>query len=192
MILMKDIIFEGNEILRKESKDVKLPLSDEDKNTLVEMMGYLFNSQNEQRARDLGIRPGVGLAAPQIGINKKMFAVLVNESDGKSFMMMVVNPRIIKRSKQMIYIPGGEGCLSVDRETTGITPRHQSITVEADLYNLNLGKTVRKKFELDDYLAIVFQHEYDHLFGTLYVDTLLSDKEAKEKGMLPLWEEEED
>lgn len=190
MILMKDIIFEGNEILRKNSQDVKLPLSDEDKNTLVEMMGYLFNSQNEQRARDLGIRPGVGIAAPQIGINKKMFAVLVNE-DGKTFMMMVVNPKIIKRSKQMIYIPGGEGCLSVDRETTGITPRHQSITVEADIYNLNQGKTVHKKFELNDYLAIVFQHEYDHLFGTLYVDTLLSDKEAKEKGMLPLWEEEE-
>lgn len=190
MILMKDIIFEGNEILRKNSQDVKLPLSDEDKNTLVEMMGYLFNSQNEQRARDLGIRPGVGIAAPQIGINKKMFAILVNE-DGKTFMMMVVNPKIIKRSKQMIYIPGGEGCLSVDRETTGITPRHQSITVEADIYNLNQGKTIHRKFELNDYLAIVFQHEYDHLFGTLYVDTLLSDTEAKEKGMLPLWEEEE-
>ena len=190
MILMKDIIFEGNEILRKDSLDVKLPLSDEDKNTLVEMMGYLFNSQNEQRARELGIRPGVGIAAPQIGINKKMFAVLVNEDGGKAFMMMVVNPKIIKRSKQMIYIPGGEGCLSVDRETTGITPRHQSITVEADIYNLNQGKTVHKKFELHDYLAIVFQHEYDHLFGTLYVDTLLSDKEAKEKGMIPLWDEE--
>ncbi|MEE1291308.1 MAG: PKD domain-containing protein, partial [Spirochaetota bacterium] len=46
------------------------------------------------------------------------------------------------------YLPGGEGCLSVDRETCGITPRYQKITVEADLFNVKTGKVEHKKFEL--------------------------------------------
>ena len=73
MILMKNIIREGNQILRNPSSDVKLPLSNEDKSTIMEMVGYLFNSQDDEKAKEFGLRPGVGLAAPQIGINKKMF-----------------------------------------------------------------------------------------------------------------------
>ena len=191
MILMKNIIREGNQILRNPSEDVKIPLSNEDKNTIMEMVGYLFNSQDDQKAKELGLRPGVGLAAPQIGINKKIFTVLANDLDGKLWLMVVLNPKIIKKSKEMTYLPGGEGCLSVDRETCGITPRHKLITVEADLYNLQTGKIEHKKFSLDDYIAIVFQHEYDHLFGTLYVDTIITEAEAKSKGMMPLWDTEE-
>ena len=191
MILMKDIIREGNEKLRIESSNVKVPLSNEDKNILLDMLGYLFNSQSDAKAKELGLRPGVGLAAPQIGINKKMFTILANDLEGKTWMMAVVNPKIIKKSKEIVYLPGGEGCLSVDRETCGITPRHQRITVEADLFNVKTGKTEHKKFELTDYIAIVFQHEYDHLFGTLYVDTIIDEKKAKEIGYEPLWEIEE-
>ena len=191
MILMKDIIKEGNEKLRKESSNVKIPLSNEDKTTLLEMLGYLFNSQNDAKAKELGLRPGVGLAAPQIGINKKMFTILANDLDGKNWMLAVINPKIIKKSKEIIYLPGGEGCLSVDRETCGITPRYQKITVEADLFNVKTGKVEHKKFELTDYIAIVFQHEYDHLFGTLYVDTIIDEKKAKEIGYEPLWEIDE-
>ena len=188
---MKNIIKEGNELLRKESTDVVLPLSLEDKTTLLDMVGYLFNSQNDTKAKELGLRPGVGIAAPQIGINKKMFAILCNDLDGKTWLMAVVNPKIVKKSKELIYLPGGEGCLSVDRETCGITPRHQRITVESYLYNLQTGALEFKKFELRDYIAIVFQHEYDHLFGTLYVDTIQDEKKAIENGLTPLWEIEE-
>ena len=191
MILMKNIIKEGNELLRKESVDVTLPLSTEDKNTILEMVGYLFNSQNAAKAKELGLRPGVGLAAPQIGINKKMFAIFCNDMNGKTWLMAVVNPKIVKKSKELVYLPGGEGCLSVDRETCGITPRHQRITVETHLYNLQTGTIEFKRFELRDYVAIVFQHEYDHLFGTLYVDTIQDEKKAKENGLTPLWETEE-
>ena len=189
---MKDIIKEGNEILRTESADVKLPLSNEDRATLLDMLGYLFNSQNDAKAKELGLRPGVGLAAPQIGINKKMFTILANDLEGKSWLLAVVNPKIIKKSKELIYLPGGEGCLSVDRETCGITPRHERITVEADLLNVKTGKMEHKKFELTDYIAIVFQHEYDHLFGTLYIDTIMDEAKAKESGLMPLWEIEEE
>lgn len=191
MILMKNIIKEGNELLRKESTDVVLPLSNEDKTTLLEMFGYLFNSQNDAKAKELGLRPGVGLAAPQIGINKKMFTILCNDMEGKTWLLGVINPKIIKRSKELVYLPGGEGCLSVDRETCGITPRHKRITVEAYLYNLQTSTVEFKRFELRDYIAIVFQHEYDHLFGTLYVDTILDESKAKENNLVPLWEIEE-
>lgn len=191
MILMKDIIKEGNDILRTESADVKLPLSNEDRATLLDMLGYLFNSQNDAKAKELGLRPGVGLAAPQIGINKKMFTILANDLEGKSWLLAVINPKIIKKSKELIYLPGGEGCLSVDRETCGITPRYERITVEADLLNVKNGKVEHKKFELNDYIAIVFQHEYDHLFGTLYVDTIMDEEKAKKSGLMPLWEIEE-
>lgn len=188
---MKNIIREGNQILRNASEEVKLPLSIEDKKTIMEMVGYLFNSQDAEKAKELGLRPGVGLAAPQIGINKKIFTILANDLEGKLWLMVVLNPKITKKSKEMTYLPGGEGCLSVDRETCGITPRYKRINVEADLYNLQTGKIEHKKFELKDYIAIVFQHEYDHLFGTLFVDTIISEDEAKEKGMKPLWEVEE-
>ena len=191
MILMKNIIKEGNELLRKESVDVVLPLSIEDKTTLLDMVGYLFNSQNDTKAKELGLRPGVGLAAPQIGVNKKMFAILSNDMEGKTWLMAVINPRIVKKSKELIYLPGGEGCLSVDRETCGITPRHKRITVEAYLYNLQSSVVEFKRFELRDYIAIVFQHEYDHLFGTLYVDTILDESKAEENGLVPLWEIQE-
>jgi peptide deformylase len=186
---MKNIIREGNDILRKESSDVKIPLSNEDKTTILEMLGYLFNSQNDAKAKELGLRPGVGLAAPQIGINKKIFTILANDLEGKTWLLAVINPKIIKKSKEIVYLPGGEGCLSVDRETCGITPRHKLITVEADLYNVQTGKTEHKKFSLNDYIAIVFQHEYDHLFGTLFVDTIMDEDKAKKSGMKPLWEE---
>ena len=145
-----------------------------------------------KKAKELGLRPGVGLAAPQIGINKKMFTILANDLEGKSWLLAVVNPKIIKKSKELIYLPGGEGCLSVDRETCGITPRHERITVEADLLNVKTGKMEHKKFELTDYIAIVFQHEYDHLFGTLYIDTIMDEAKAKESGLMPLWEIEEE
>lgn len=189
MILMKDIVREGHEALRKESEVIKLPLSAEDKSTIMEMVAYLFNSQDNEKAEKLGLRPGVGLAAPQIGINKKLFTILASDENGKTWLLAVINPKIIKKGKEIVYLNGGEGCLSVDRPTSGVTPRYRKITVEADLYNLQKGVVEHKRFELEDYIAIVFQHEYDHLFGTLYVDTIIDEKEAKEKGMKPLWEE---
>ena len=189
MILMKNIIREGNEILRKDSADVKLPLSPEDKTTLLEMLGYLFNSQNDAKAKELGLRPGVGLAAPQIGINKKMFTILANDLEGKTWLLAVINPKIIKKSKEIVYLPGGEGCLSVDRDTTGITPRYRKITANAYVLNLHKNVFEYRKLELTDYIAIVFQHEYDHLFGTLYVDKLMTPEDAKKRGYKPLWED---
>jgi N-formylmethionyl-tRNA deformylase len=71
MILKKDIVLDNDPLLRKKSVDVALPLSKEDEDTLNLMMEYLENSQNDEKAKELDIQPGVGLAAPQIGILRK-------------------------------------------------------------------------------------------------------------------------
>ena len=190
MITMNKIIREGNQLLRNKSTDVEIPVQDEDKKTLIDMLSYVINSQDEEKAEKLNLRPGVGLAAPQIGINKKMFAIATTDLNGKPWILPVVNPKITNTSKEMIYLPGGEGCLSVDRSTTGVTPRYRKIEATAYIYNFNKDRFEKTKLVLDDYIAIVFQHEYDHLFGTLFVDTIIDELEAKKRGCKPLWENE--
>ena len=73
MILMKDIVREGNVVLKQVAKEVELPLSLEDKETICEMMNYLYDSCDEETCKEYDLRPGVGLAAPQIGVSKRMF-----------------------------------------------------------------------------------------------------------------------
>lgn len=172
MILMKDIIKEGHPNLTKKSKDISFPISNEDKELGLKLLKYCVISQNEELNKLYNLRPGVGISAVQINVLKRMFAIHLNDLDGKIYSMIIVNPKIIKKSKEIIYLNGGEGCLSVDRETTGLTPRHKTITFEAWIYN---PKQNRFNFEVKtftDYPSIVFQHEYDHLDGILYVSKL--------------------
>ena len=96
MLTMKDIIRDGHPTLREKAKDVNLPLSEEDKNTLRDMREFLINSQDDEIAKKYGLRSGVGLAAPQINISKKMIAVyLPDDGEGKSYDYMLVNPKVI-------------------------------------------------------------------------------------------------
>ena len=74
----------------------------------------------------------------------------------------------------MIYVEEGEGCLSVNRPTEGIVPRHARITMEG--YDTE-GNKVRYRVRED--LAIAFQHEYDHLNGILFTDKI--DNRYKDK-----------
>ena len=82
MILMKDIIREGNPLLREKSTEVNLPLSKEDEDILISMIEYIDNSIDEEIATKYDLRAAVGIAAPQIGILKKMFVIyLIDELD---------------------------------------------------------------------------------------------------------------
>jgi peptide deformylase len=135
MILMKNIIREGHPTLTKVAQEVRLPLSKSDKKTLRDMLEFVKNSQNDELVEKYGLRPAVGLAAPQINISKRMFAVHVTDFDGVTYSFALVNPVITSKSKALIYMPGGEGCLSVDRETEGLTPRYENITIEAYHYD---------------------------------------------------------
>lgn len=170
MITMKEIIVEGNELLRAKSEPVKLPMSEEDKKTMEEMTDYIFNSIDDEIAKKYDLRPAVGLAAPQIGINKKMLVIYAFDEKGNEHFYPMVNPKLVSYSDEQTYLDCGEGCLSVTRETQGYVHRSKRVTVETYLYLE--GKLVKVTLRLKGYIAIVFQHEYDHLLGTLFVDRI--------------------
>jgi peptide deformylase len=119
---------------------------------------------------------GVGLAAPQVGINKRL--MVYNESgDRKKWMqeVVMVNPKIVEFSTAKDV--ENEGCLSFP-DMRGDVERSKWIKVEA----LNLkGKKIKKKFT--GWEARIFQHEYDHLDGVVYVDRLTEEgrKEVQPK-----------
>lgn len=165
LITMNDIVREGNPVLEQVAEPIEIPISDHDKNTLEEMLQYLKNSQDDAIAEEYKLRPGVGLAAPQIGISKRMIAVHFEDLDGQLYSEGLFNPKIMSHSVEKTFLSNGEGCLSVDREVPGYVPRYAKITVKA----LNRkGEPI--KWRLRGYAAIVLQHEIDHLNGVMFYD----------------------
>lgn len=173
---MKDIVREGNPILRQIAEEVKLPASEEDKNTLQKMLQFVINSQDEEIAKKYNLRPGIGLAAPQIGISKRMIAVHVVDENGELFSEGIFNPKIISHSVEETCLENGEGCLSVDREIPGQVPRYARITVKGTTLE---GKEVTLR--LKGILSIVFQHEIDHLNGIMFYDRIEGFKDKLKK-----------
>ena len=170
MILIKYIIKEGNPILRQKCLDVELPLKEADEKIIQTMIEYLINSQDDELAKKYNSRPRVGLAAPQIGINKNMLVILAYDEDGNFHFYPMINPKLLSYSEEKTYLEGGEGCLSVDREVNGYVHRAKRVTVETNLYNH--GNLVHTRLRLKNYISVVFQHEYDHLNGILFVDRI--------------------
>lgn len=167
MLTMDDIVREGHPSLREVSKDVSLPPSDEDKATLQQMMEFLKNSQDEEIAEKYGLRAGIGIAAPQIAINKRMIAVYLIDDNETLHEFAWFNPKIISHSVEETYLENGEGCLSVDRDVPGYVPRYARIRVKAtDL----TGKEVKVK--LKGLASIAVQHEIDHLDGIMFYDRI--------------------
>jgi peptide deformylase len=164
MLTSKDIIREGNPTLRKIAEVVPLPASDEDRLILASLMEYVQNSQNAELIQQYDLRPGIGLAAPQINVSKRMIAVHLTDKD-TLYSYALFNPKIISHSIEKAYLTAGEGCLSVDRAVPGFVPRHARITVT--------GTTLEgedAKLRLKGLPAICFQHEIDHLNGIMFYD----------------------
>ena len=170
MLRTKDIVDEKNKILRTISKEVTFPLEKKDKETINLMIEYLTNSQIEELADKYGLRPGMGMAAIQLGIPKRYITIVHEVEEGKFNTYILINPKIVSTSIEKIYVEEGEGCLSVNRETIGIVPRFARITVEG--YDIDGNKI---KIRAKEELAIAFQHEIDHLNGILFIDRI--DKE---------------
>lgn len=174
MITMKDIIREGNPTLRETAQAVVFPLTGEDVTLGQEMIEFLENSQDPVKAEELELRGGVGLAAPQLAISKRIIAVLIPSSDPEKpepFLREVMyNPKIVSHSVQEACLADGEGCLSVDRDVSGYVIRPARITVS---YMNADGET--KKIRLKNYSAIVLQHEIDHLNGVMFYDHINKD-----------------
>lgn len=183
MLTMKDIRQEGDPILRRRADDVAMPLSPTDFATLKSMMEYIQNSQNDALVAELGLRPAVGLAAPQIGVSKKMFCMNAFDEKGEVLHRYAfVNPKILSSSEEQCYVPGGEGCLSVDEEKNGLVPRAKRIKARAFLVDLESAEVDEVIVKLSGFPGVVFQHEYDHLLGILFIDK----KQAELPGIRPI------
>ena len=173
---MKDILDEKEKILREPSEEVKFPLTDEDKQTIKDIIEFLTNSQIPELAEKYKLRPGMGLAAIQLGIKKRYFVVVHEYDEGKFDNYVLINPKIVSTSQEMIYVGEGEGCLSVNREVCGIVPRYARVTMEA--YDEE-GRLIRVRGREE--LAVAFQHELDHLNGILFTDRIDKNNPFKDK-----------
>ena len=178
MLKTKDILDEKNKLLRAVSEEVKFPLSDKDKKTIDLMVEYLTNSQIDELAGKYNLRPGMGMAAIQLGIKKRYITIVHEVEEGVFDTYIVINPKIVSSSEEKIYVEDGEGCLSVNREVIGIVPRSARVTVEG--FDIN-GKKIRIRAREE--LAIVFQHEIDHLNGVLFTDHIDSKNPFKYQNM---------
>ena len=161
------ILDEKNKILHQKSSEVTFPLSKEDKRIIDDAIKYLTMSQIDDYSEKYDLRPGMGLSLVQIGVLKRIF-VIVEEQDDDSFKnYIVINPKILSHSEELIYVGEGEGCLSVNREVDGIVPRYARMKVQYQDIDGNI-KTIRVREDI----SVAFQHEIDHLNGILFVDKI--------------------
>ncbi len=141
---IRNVVTEGDEILRKRCREVG-EVTDRIKMTLQDML----ETMREQY--------GVGIAAPQVGIMRRMF--IAEPEPGRVYFM--INPEILEQSGSQI---DDEGCLSVPG-MIGTVERPQKIKIQA--MDLNGEMQV---YEFEDFDARVMCHEFDHLEGILYID----------------------
>lgn len=142
-------------LLRTPSKPLnkKLLQQDEFQTLCFRMLATVQNPENE----------GVGIAAPQVGILRRLVAVQRFDKEGKPFEFFI-NPEIV--DKDSVLVAGGEGCLSVP-EIYEDVERSQRITLR--YYDANF---VQHEEVIEGFTAVIFQHEIDHLDGKLFIDYL--------------------
>lgn len=145
-------------------KSVSKPIDPKDKLTKI-LAKRMLKSVMDPNHR------GVGIAAPQVGINRRMVLVQRFDKENKPFEVFI-NPEIIWRSD--LWQKGPEGDLSFDER--GMIMRHYSVQVQ--YYNLK-GEKVTEIVE--GFTAVIFQHERDHLDGILLVDRQKEQENLKFK-----------
>jgi peptide deformylase len=114
---------------------------------------------------------GVGIAAPQVGVLRRMVAVQRFDKEGEPF-EFYVNPEIVEFDDEMEL--GGEGCLSVP-DFSGDVWRAQRIVIKYRDENFSEQTEV-----IEGFTAVIFQHEIDHLDGILYIDRMEEDDQEEE------------
>lgn len=145
---LRNIRVEGDPILRKKCKVVK-EIDERTKVLIGDMLETMYNAQ------------GVGLAAPQVGILKRI--VVIDVGNGP---IVLVNPEIVETSGE---VKGAEGCLSIPgKEGEVIRPKYaKAKALDAD------GNEI--VVEGEELLARAICHELDHLDGILYIDKVVSE-----------------
>ena len=149
MAILK-ILKYGDEILRRKSKEVS-KVSKKIRILAENMIDTMYANN------------GVGLAAPQVGENLRIFVIDVSQDDEPLNPIVFINPKIIKKSGA---IKSNEGCLSFPKAYVDVR-RYRNIMVKA--LDLN-GRPFVMEAKDGELLARAIQHEYDHLEGILFID----------------------
>ena len=146
-----EIIKEPNPILRKKADNV-LNVDDDIRKLMDNMLETMYQA------------PGIGLAAPQVGILKKVIVIDLSKDDEPKKPFFIVNPKIIWKSEELSSRE--EGCLSIPGHFAEVV-RPKKCKLQYLDYN---GK--KQEVEADDLLSTCIQHEVDHCDGVLFIDYL--------------------
>ena len=152
----------GNNVLRARSQEVE-EFGEELSRFLLEMVETML------------IEDGVGLAAPQVGISKRI-TVMNPEPENERTLVKMINPRIVASSDETVSIE--EGCLSVPGVRGDVI---RPAAVEVAYLDEN---GTERKLQAEGLLARIIQHEIDHLDGVLFVDRLSIAKKMLIKSKL--------
>jgi peptide deformylase len=117
----------------------------------------------DEMAETMYAAPGVGLAAPQIGVSERLIVVDVRNSKGEKDLITLVNPQIMELGERIVE---EEGCLSVPGIREQVA-RARRVLIRG--YDLNERE---RQIEAEGLLAVAFQHEIDHLDGILFIDRI--------------------
>lgn len=157
---IRKVVRYGEDSLRQPSKEVH-KVSQKVKNLVADLLDTMY-AQN-----------GVGLAAPQIGENYRVFVIDVSTGNEPLNPMVFINPKIIKKSGAVI---SHEGCLSFPEAFTDVR-RYSDVMVKAMDRN---GRSFVLEAKDGSLLARAIQHEFDHLDGILFIDHVINRFEAEE------------
>ena len=105
-----DILDEKDKRLRLVSKEATFPLSKEEKKLIQQAIDHLTFSQIEEYSEKYNLRPGMGLAFPQLGINKRIIIIVNEVEEGVFDNYVFINPEIVSNSTEIIATEVGEGC----------------------------------------------------------------------------------
>ena len=159
-----DIHYLGDRVLRQPAKRIA-KVDDKIRNTIVEMLQTMYSAD------------GIGLAAPQVGINKQLIVIDIALDRPDEPPLVLINPKIVKLGSNLCN--SEEGCLSIPGVYLEVTrPEEIELT-----YKNELGKPCTLK--ADGLLSRAIQHEMDHLNGVMFVDrvdnTLALNEELKKR-----------
>lgn len=157
---IRKVVKYGEESLRQPSKEVH-KVSQKIKILVEDLLDTMYKEN------------GVGLAAPQIGENYRVFVIDVSTNDQPLNPMVFINPKIIKKSGACI---SHEGCLSFPEAFTDVR-RYANVMIKAMDRN---GRSFILEAKDGSLLARAIQHEFDHLDGILFIDHSINRFEADE------------
>ena len=148
---LRQILIEPNKILREKSQHVERVDPDLQK-LMDDMLETMYAA------------PGIGLAAIQVGVPKRIIVLDIDQKEGKKNPICFVNPEIIEKSKNNLTYE--EGCLSVPGQFAEIDRPDECHVKYLDYYGQ------QKEIKAKGMLATCIQHEIDHLEGILFIDYL--------------------